>query len=376
MCKPFVLFCAGEDSGDVLGEAFVQEATRLGVIVRGVGGSRMQAAGLDAVEDYETLPVSGFLDIFPRVFRLKRILAHLEGLLKSEACIALVCIDYPGFNMKLVRLAESLNKPALYVAPPQAWAWKTSRVKYLRNKRLAVLFDFERQFYEEHGCTAECLRHPFPRVIGDNSNSDLLLLPGSRKSQALRNLPFFTAVASLWHSANPSGKVVVLASRPSLVEPITQAFCKIFGKDVPDWISVEVSPSSSVARATMFSCYSFALSAPGSVSLELARSGVSLVVAGVIEPLTYFIGRHFVKTSFFALPNVLLQRSAVPEYFFTRRQSRKNSSVAAVAGALDKCNAETSRDIADALDATFVNAKSAETLMFEFLGEFVKRDAH
>ena len=71
MCKPFVLFCAGEDSGDVLGEAFVQEATRLGVIVRGVGGSRMQAAGLDAVEDYETLPVSGFLDIFPRVFRLK-----------------------------------------------------------------------------------------------------------------------------------------------------------------------------------------------------------------------------------------------------------------------------------------------------------------
>ena len=376
MHKPFVLFCAGEDSGDVLGEAFVREVIRLGFVARGVGGCRMQAAGLEAVDDYETLPVSGFLDIFPRVFRLKRILAHLEGLLKSEDCVAVVCIDYPGFNMKLVRMAERLNKPALYVAPPQAWAWKSSRVKYLRKTRLAVLFDFERQFYEDHGCRAECLQHPFPRVVGGNSNSNLLLLPGSRKSQALRNLPFFTAVASQWHCANPQGCVVVQASRESLVEPFTRALCKSCGQKIPEWISVEIPPVDAAARAAMFAEYSFALSAPGSASLELARSGAPLVVAGVIEPLTYFIGRHFVKTSFFALPNVLLQCSAVPEFFFTCGQSRKKQSVAAVAGALGKCNTETSRAVADALDATFVNAKSAEVLMLEFLGEFVKRDAH
>ena len=118
--EKFVLFCAGEDSGDVLGESLVREAIHLGFAARGVGGCRMQASGLEAIDDYETLPVSGFLDVFPRVFRLKRILSHLECLLESEGCVALVCIDYPGFNMKLVRMAERLKKPALYVAPPQA----------------------------------------------------------------------------------------------------------------------------------------------------------------------------------------------------------------------------------------------------------------
>ena len=343
MRKPFVLFCAGEDSGDVLGESLVQEAIRLGFRARGVGGCRMQASGLDAVEDYEALPVSGFLDIFPRVFRLKHILAHLEGLLKSEDCIAVVCIDYPGFNMKLVRIAESLNKPALYVAPPQVWAWKRGRAKYLRSARLAVLFDFERRFYE---------------------------------GQALRNLPFFAAVASQRHSANPQGRVVVLASRESLVETFTRALGKVFGQSIPEWISVEVPPLDAGERAAMFSEYSYALSAPGSASLELARSGVPLVVAGVIEPLTYFIGSRFVKTEFFALPNILLRRGVVPEFFFTRGNDRKKASVAAVAGALGQCNTETSRAIADTLDETFVNAKSPEALMLEFLGEFVERDAH
>ena len=376
MRKPFVLFCAGEDSGDVLGESLVQEAIRLGFRARGVGGCRMQASGLDAVEDYEALPVSGFLDIFPRVFRLKHILAHLEGLLKSEDCIAVVCIDYPGFNMKLVRIAESLNKPALYVAPPQVWAWKRGRAKYLRSARLAVLFDFERRFYEGLHCNAQCIRHPFPRAAGSNSNADLLLLPGSRKSQALRNLPFFAAVASQWHSANPQGRVVVLASRESLVETFSRALGKVFGQSTPEWISVEVPPLDAGERAAMFSEYSYALSAPGSASLELARSGVPLVVAGVIEPLTYFIGSRFVKTEFFALPNILLRRGVVPEFFFTRGNARKKASVAAVAGALGQCNTETSRAIADTLDETFVNAKSPEALMLEFLGEFVERDAH
>lgn len=374
--EKFVLFCAGEDSGDVLGESLVREAIHLGFAARGVGGCRMQASGLEAIDDYETLPVSGFLDVFPRVFRLKRILSHLECLLESEDCVALVCIDYPGFNMKLVRMAERLQKPALYVAPPQAWAWKRNRVKYLRKTRLAVLFEFERKFFVKHGCNAECLQHPFSRVVGNNSNGSLILLPGSRKSQALRNLPFFTEVALRWHYSNPSGKAVVLASRASLAESFTRALRKSFGQVLPDWLSVEIPPQGAGARAAMFSGYSYALSAPGSASLELALSGVPLVVAGVIEPLTFFVGSCFVKTKFFALPNILLQRGAIPEYFFTRGRSSQKISAELVAGTLCKRDADTSRAVADALDDTFENAKGPESLMFEFLGKFVKSESH
>ena len=401
--KPFVLFCAGEDSGDVLGESLVRSAVDNGMNVLGVGGPRMQRAGLTPVGDYETLPVSGFGDVLPHIFRLKKIFSQLESRLKSDDCVALVCIDYPGFNMKLCRKALALKKPVLYVAPPQVWAWKKHRARCLKGAKLAVLFDFERRIYESLGLNADILEHPFLRAISPDMlaagtraihpseaaaansaavpNQDIILLPGSRESQALRNLPFFIAVASQVHATNPEKNFVLAASRDSLKTQFERALvCAPAGTpnagDIPAWLRIEVAPQGAKERADFYARHAAALCMPGSATLELALSGVPLVVADVLDPLTYFIGKHFVKTDYFALPNILLQRGAVPEFFYTRRSACKKSSVAAVADALGKCNAETSRGIADDLDKTFVDAKNPESLMLEFLGEFVKRDAH
>lgn len=382
--KPFVLFCAGEDSGDVLGESLVRSAVDNGMNVLGVGGPRMQRAGLTPVGDYETLPVSGFGDVLPRVFRLKKIFSHLESLLREDSCVALVCIDYPGFNMKLCCKALALKKPVLYVAPPQVWAWKKNRARRLKGAKLAVLFDFERRIYESLGLNADVLEHPFPRTTGTRAigpSQDVILLPGSRKSQALRNLPFFMAVASQVHATNPEKNFVLAASRDSLKTQFERALVGALAGtpnagDIPAWLRIEVAPQGAKERADFYARHAAALCMPGSATLELALSGVSLVVADVLDPLTYFIGKHFVKTDYFALPNILLRRGAVPEFFYTRRSACKKSSIAAVADALGKCNSETSREIADDLDKTFVDAKNSESLMLEFLGEFVKRDAH
>ena len=389
--KPFVLFCAGEDSGDVLGETLVRSAVDNGMNILGVGGPRMQRTGLILVGDYETLPVSGFGDVLPHIFRLKKIFSQLESRLKSDDCVALVCIDYPGFNMKLCRKAMALKKPVLYVAPPQVWAWKKHRARRLKGAKLAVLFDFERRIYESLGLNAELLEHPFPRTTGTRAihpqtqatspNQDIILLPGSRKSQAIRNLPFFMAVASQVHATNPEKNFVLAASRNSLKAQFERALVgSLAGTpnagDIPAWLRIEVAPQGAKERADFYARHAAALCMPGSATLELALSGVPLVVADVLDPLTYFIGKHFVKTDYFALPNILLRRGAVPEFFFTRRSACKKSSVTAVAEALGKCNAETSRGIADDLDKTFVDAKNPESLMLEFLGEFVKRDAH
>ena len=369
--EKFVLFCAGEDSGDILGESLVRECLRQGYKVRGVGGPRMQRAGLESSVDYEMLPVSGFGDVLPRVIRLKRILSHLENLLRSEECVALVCIDYPGFNMKLVPMAESLKKPVLYVAPPQVWAWKRGRIKRLRQARLAVLFDFERKFFEKSGCNAVLLRHPFPVVQGENANGTLLLLPGSRKSQAMRNLPFFVEVASRYHRENPAGKVTVLASRTSLEKDFAGFLQKNYGGTVPEWVSIESVPLESGARAEFFSRCSQAICTPGSATLELALSGVPMVVADVLDPLTYFMGKHFVKTDYFALPNILLQKGAIPEFFFTKGAARREESVLRVAQSLATRDVADARNIAAALSATFAAAESPESLMLEFLGQLV-----
>lgn len=402
--RPFVLFCAGEDSGDVLGETLVRPAVESGMNVLGVGGPRMQRAGLVPVGDYETLPVSGFGDVFPRVFRLKKIFSHLESLLREDSCVALVCIDYPGFNMKLCRRALALKKPVLYVAPPQVWAWKKHRARRLGGAKLAVLFNFERRVYESLGLGAEILEHPFLRAVGARAispnsqaispdvretrpngldarearpNQDVVVLPGSRESQALRNLPFFMEVVSRVHALHPERNFVLVASRESLKTQFERAAAKLSpAGSVPAWLRIDVAPQEARERATFYARHAAALCMPGSATLELALSGVPLVVADVLDPLTYFIGKHFVKTDYFALPNVLLGRSAYSEFFFTRGASRKKDNAERVAEALRNALENPPRSTVADLVKTFAASTSADSLMTEFLCEFVERDTH
>ena len=94
----FVLFCAGEDSGDCIGEPLVK-AIAARFLVKGSGGTRMQNAGLEPLVHYETLPVSGFGDVLPKYFKLRKSFSELKAALESPNCVGLVAIDYPGFNM-------------------------------------------------------------------------------------------------------------------------------------------------------------------------------------------------------------------------------------------------------------------------------------
>ena len=283
----------------------------------------MQVAGLETVADFDELPVAGFGDVVPRLFRLHRILGKLESLLAQEECIAFVGIDYPGFNMGLCRLAKKLKKPVLFAAPPQIWAWKSGRAKKLRGIPLAVLFEFERKIYAEHGCAPKLLLHPFllhaplyseSRPIGTSSEHrmKLLLLPGSRESQALRNLPLFLKVASLWK--NTSRRVILLASRPALRVTLEQAAKHFFGGCIPDYLFIETAPESPEERKMFFAEAYCALAAPGTATLELALSATPLVVATRPDFLTYVLGSVFVKAKFFAMPNILTNEPSVPEH--------------------------------------------------------------
>lgn len=51
--KSFVLFCAGEDSGDILGQKLVETCVNSGLKACGSGGVRMLSAGLQPIVDFE-----------------------------------------------------------------------------------------------------------------------------------------------------------------------------------------------------------------------------------------------------------------------------------------------------------------------------------
>ncbi len=384
--KDFVLVCAGEDSGDVLGEVVVQEICARGYAVKGTGGPRMQSAGLVPLVDYEELPVSGFGDVLPRYFRLKKIFKILKRTLLDKHCVAFIAIDYPGFNMKLMQVAFAKWKcnpkvPTLYIAPPQAWAWKSSRAKKLQKAQLAVLFDFEKEIYESRGCQVQQIRHPFANWKGTTSavrerKPLLFLFPGSRLAQTRRNLPFFLDVARLWHNQNSHKFVKIVVPRELLkteVENFVDDYCN---GTVPNWLSVLTAPTDGKSRFELFCEASLALSSPGTATLELALAGVPLVVSTAPDKLTYFMGSHFVKTQNFALPSIILEENLFPEFICSVKKTTENEMVEHVEDALQSALLQPAKETALRLKNRLLMGKTLQELTFEFLGKFVQGNTH
>lgn len=359
-CKPYILICAGEDSGDIVGEALVKAVCSRNVEIKGSGGRRMQAAGMQPLIDFETLPVSGFGDVLPKYFKLRQSFNALKTALESPECLGLIAVDYPGFNMKLVARAGELRKPALYVAPPQVWAWKRKRAKVLAQNpyvTLAVFFDFEESVYREAGCKVVRVRHPFIEIKSADCCSEnflnenhggaakrVLLLPGSRKAQALRNLPIY--LKAVQNAEN----VIVVAARQELMN----SFKKF---NVP----VVVAPQSATARMALYQSAEFALTAPGTSTLELALSGASFAVCTKPDLLTYCLGRLFIKTKFFALPNIILDRLVFSEHIVPPWSGEKTWSLAKV----------EQENVVNELSEKLAVGKSFDQLALEFLRQLI-----
>jgi len=375
--KPYILFCAGEDSGDCLGESLVRETFHCGILAKGSGGVRMQGAGMEPLVNFETLPVSGFADVLPKYFELRRSYARLLAALESSDCRGLVAIDYPGFNMKLVKRAGELRKPALYVAPPQVWAWKKRRAQELSQNpmaQLAVFFDFEERAYAAAGCNVVRMRHPFASLDGNGTDPNLqrnkyprmLLLPGSRKAQALRNLPLFLDVATEFsriHSPGDPLEICLMAARESLVPALEKGLRE---KGLSSKVQVLVAPTDVLERKQFYWESLVAVTSPGTATLELALSGTPMVVCYKPDLLTYFLAKRFVKTELFALPNLILNRKWIDEFICN---PCCRSDLGEIAESVEQSLSNNAQKT-DELMGRMEEGLSAESLMSEFLSQF------
>jgi len=295
----FVLIVAGEDSGDAIGEELVKSILEEGFEALGTGGANMRSAGLKSVANFEDMAVSGFFDVLkklPKLFTIKR---TLQKILKDENCKGLICIDYPGMNLPLTKLAKKLNKPVFYIAPPQIWAWKKNRGKHFKGVKVGVFFRFEKEIYESFGADVVFVKHPClsNTKICDEFKDKVLFLPGSRLGQLKRNLKKYISIAESTENA------VFVASRKELFDFLNRKF----GGKFPV-ILKERGVSFAGARA--------AVCMPGTAVLETFLAGVPTTAVAVIDPLTYIMGKLFLRTKYLTLPNIIFSKEVVPEHIF------------------------------------------------------------
>ena len=313
---------AGELSGDILGGSLIEELARRYPDARfvGIGGARMQAAGLESLYPLEALSVMGVVDVLkalPRLLRLRREL--LAQLLALKPAIV-IGIDAPDFNIGVELQLHQAGIPAVHYVSPSVWAWRPKRVVKIAQAvdKVLCLLPFEKAFYDTHQVPADFVGHPLadeiplvPDVVAARQRLGLLpigklvaLLPGSRKSEVKLLAPLFLAAASRLYAQDPTLRFVLPLAHAGLEPLVREALGRASG--LPLTITCEQSRDT-IASADVV------LLASGTATLETMLLKKPMVVAYRFHPFNYWLARKLVKLDYFSLPNLLANEPLVPE---------------------------------------------------------------
>lgn len=310
-----MLFVAGEPSGDLHGAGVAAElrVRAPGIPMAGIGGARMEAAGVQLFEHTDNLAVMGFVEVLKHVPLHWRLLAGLKRRLRAGQVGLVIVLDYPGFNMKVAAAAHDAGVPVLYYITPQVWAWGARRLGAIARivTRAAVILPFEEELLSGAGVNAKFVGHPLLDRAGALPSREqaraalglpadgpvLAMFPGSRWSEIGRHLDPFVATARELERRMPGLRVVVSVAPGITLDPARCPYQQVHESSFTVWRAADA-----------------ALSKSGTSTLEAAVAGCPLIVAYRTSGLTYAIARRVVTIPLIGLVNVVAGRQVAPEF--------------------------------------------------------------
>ncbi|MCZ6917178.1 MAG: lipid-A-disaccharide synthase [Gemmatimonadetes bacterium] len=307
-----IVVSAGEPSGDGHTAAVVRELERRwpGCEWSGMGGAEMAAAGVTRATRMEDLSTIGFTSVLAKVPSHVRLLRAMQRSMDDGAVDLAFLTDYPGFNLRVARMAARRRVPVLYYIAPQLWAWREARISLLREAvtRLAVILPFEEAFFTARGVPTTYVGHPLldgvtpskdeaRRVLGIPDGRPVLgLFPGSRRIEVRRMWPALREAALLVRRAVPEVEVLV-AGMSGLAYPQAQEFRICRGDS-----------------AAVMAASDAALCKSGTITLAAALAGTPLLICYRTDALSFFLARRMVRCAHIGLVNLVAERAMVPEY--------------------------------------------------------------
>lgn len=308
-----VLISAGEASGDQLAARLLAALRRArpDLAAFGMGGARLEAAGLDRVVASESLSVVGVSEVFGKAPALRRALSRLGAEAIRRRPDAAVLVDFPDFHGLLARRLRRIGVPLVYYVPPQVWAWRRGRAKTIAGsaRRVVTLFPFEAELFRSLGADAVCSGHPLVDDVREGlagasplpakTRRRLVLLPGSRDAELARHWPAMSeAAATLGRRLDLE---VVAVRAPHLPQAL-------FAGAAERGIRVV-----SGGMHPLLASADLALVASGTATLEAALCGAPMVVVYRTSALTYAIARALVRLPRVSLVNIVAGEEVVPE---------------------------------------------------------------
>ena len=105
MANGELMVVAGEASGDLHAADVLAELRRRrpGLRAFGMGGPRLEAAGLERLFDAREISVMGIAEVWPRLPRIWRVFRALVRAARERRPAAALLVDVPDFNLRLAR---------------------------------------------------------------------------------------------------------------------------------------------------------------------------------------------------------------------------------------------------------------------------------
>lgn len=313
---------AGEPSGDTLGAALIAAIREREPHARfvGVGGAKMQRVGLVSLFSMETLSVRGYVEVLRNFVAIVRMRSSLIAKWLHDRPDVFIGVDAPDFNLGLETRLKAHGIPTVQYVSPQLWAWRPERAVKLKRAASLVLtvFPFEAPFLQKEQINVRFVGHPLADMLPLVSPKlparerlglarDALviaLLPGSRRGVIRNTAALYIETARRVKQQLPHAVfVAALAS-----DETKRQFARALSRDGFEGCLLVAGQAHDVMAAS-----DVILVTAGTASLEAALVKRPMVITYRLSALSYWTLRHKIMGSYFGLPNILLEREAVPE---------------------------------------------------------------
>jgi lipid-A-disaccharide synthase len=320
-----IFLIATEESGDRLGAGLMKVLRqRLGDAVQfdGVGGRAMAREGLSSLFPIEELSIVGLTAVVLQLPKLLRLIGRTTDAVIAAAPDILVIIDGPDFTHRVARKVRSQNPsiPIVDYVSPTVWAWRSGRARAMVSyvDHVLALLPFEPAAYQRlRGPPCSYVGHPLTEQVGllrpnvdelARRNAEppvLLVLPGSRRGEVRRHMAVFGETLARLQNEGTAFEAV-LPTMPHLEAAVREG--------VKSWkVAPRIVLGEQDKRAA-FRTARAALAKSGTVTLELALSGVPMVAAYRVGAVEGFIVQRAIRVSSVILANLVLGDNIVPEF--------------------------------------------------------------
>ncbi len=316
---------AGEASGDLLASELMLAIWEVMPNVRfiGIGGPKMQAAGMQILYPMEKLSVMGYLEVLRHYREIAGIRRSFRKHLLKNPPDLFIGVDAPDFNFDLELALKQHGIPTVHYVSPSIWAWRGERIHKIKRavSHMLALFPFEVPLYEKAGIPVTYVGHPLADILPTIPNrlemreqmriqplnaKVFAMLPGSRQSEVRQLAKTYIQTARLILKTLPDAQFLVPLGSRQTRNIFEEAIWQDEAHDLPITLLFGHAHEAMIAADGV-------LVASGTATLEAALLKRPMVITYKMSALSFWLAKRKQYLPYVGLPNILSGKFVVPE---------------------------------------------------------------